>query len=67
MPYFVKCFRYVLEWCRTVLLVFKSFISLLNNSMHLLCCGVPLSEAELMSWYNSVIFNHLEEPFFTKH
>jgi hypothetical protein len=48
MPFFVKCFRYVKEFCRTILLVFKGLIYSLYNSVCLFYCGMPLSEAELM-------------------
>jgi hypothetical protein len=35
----------------------------LYNLMCLFYCGVPLSEAELMIGYYSIIFSHWEEPF----
>jgi hypothetical protein len=30
--------------------------------MRLFYCGVSLSEAELMIWYKSIIFNHFQVP-----
>jgi hypothetical protein len=59
MPYFVECLRDVYKCCRTILLIFKSFVYPLYDSMCLIYCGESLPEVELMI----VIFNHSEELF----